>query len=192
MKRPIRVSHWLVAFCLLIIMGQYVAMMWLAPSFVIRMVEHAVGGALRVDSARIVFPLTVHFTDVSSVNRSPESFASLPHVVIKPRWLSAPSRTVEFDEVRIERPLLRITRSPAGELMWTPLSTQASSTTQASSAPRAPAASPWRVRINSLVISDGTIEMVDQAPHADGIVRGDQNAAGTQVGGKEPALFRRR
>lgn len=156
MKRPIGWLHWLLAFCLLIITGQYFALMWLAPHYVMRMVESAVGGILRIQQARLSFPLTMTFANVSSANRRTDSVLVLPRVVIKPRWLSVATRTVELDQVTIERPLLRVTRSAAGELVWPPLFTPA--------LPAPPAASHpfWRVQIQSLVVEDGTIEFLDQ------------------------------
>src|SRR3989338_1330211 len=156
MRRPIRISHWLLAFCFIIIAGQFFALAWLAPHYVIRMVESAVGGTLRIQQARLSFPLTMTFTGVASVNRRAESFLMMPRVVIKPRWLSAASRTVVLDQVIIERPLLRVMRSRTGEMVWPPLSTQAPLELPAASAPF------WRLQIRSLIIEDGTIEFLDQ------------------------------
>jgi len=156
MRRPIGVLQWLLAFCLLMIAGQCFALAWLAPRYVVRMVESALGGTLRIQHARLSFPLTMTFTGVSSANRRAESLLMMPRVVIKPRWLSAASRTVVLDQVIIERPLLRVMRSHAGEMVWPPLSTQS---------PLEPPAAPdpfWRVQIRSLVIADGTIEFLDR------------------------------
>lgn len=153
MKRPIRFSHWLLAFCLLLITLQGIVLVWLAPHYVMRMVESAVGGTLRIQQARLSFPLTMTFTGVASIDRRTESFLVMPRVVIKPRWLSAASRTVELDQVIIERPLLHVGRSRAGEVLWPSLA----------SAQSPPPPSPfWRVRIRSLVIEDGAIEFLDQ------------------------------
>src|SRR3989338_126432 len=156
MKRPIRLSHWLLAFCLLIIAGQFFALAWLAPRYVVRLGESALGGTLRIQHARLSFPLTMTFTGVASVNRRAESFLMMPRVVIKPRWLSAASRTVVLDQVIIERPLLRVMRSRTGEMVWPPLSTQAPLE------PPAASALFWRVQIRSLIVADGTIEFLDQ------------------------------
>jgi hypothetical protein len=146
----------LLVLCFLVIAGQFFVLAWLAPRYVVRMVESAVGGTLQIRHARLSFPLAMEFTGVSSANRSTQSFLVMPRVVIKPRWLSVTSRTVKLDQVIVERPLLRVMRSAAGEMVWPPLATQS---------PLEPTAAPqpfWRVQIRSLVIDDGAIEFLDQ------------------------------
>src|SRR3989338_7087811 len=102
MRRPIGWLHWLLAFCLLLITLQGIVLVWLAPQYVMRVVESAVGGTLRIHDARLAFPLTTTLLGVRDVNSSPEASFSIQKVVIVPRWVSVPSKTIWLDTVRIE------------------------------------------------------------------------------------------
>ncbi|MDP3703470.1 MAG: DUF748 domain-containing protein, partial [Candidatus Omnitrophota bacterium] len=123
------------------------------PHYVIRVVESAVGGTLRIRDARLSFPLTATLLGVRNVNSSPESSFSIQKIVITPRWVSVPSKTIWLETVRIEQPLLRISRSGAGAMAWPALPTAAMTDNRPSN---------WRLHINSLEVVDGTIELVDQ------------------------------
>src|SRR3989338_5099241 len=146
MRRPIGWLHWLLAFCLLLITFQGIVLAWLAPQYVIRVVESAVGGKLRIRDAQLAFPLTTTLLGVRDVNSSRESSFSIQKIVITPRWVSVPSKTIWLDRVRIEQPLFRISRSGAGSMAWPALPTDAVTDRRPSN---------WRLHINSLEIVAG-------------------------------------
>ena len=118
MKRPNSVLTWLLAGCALLAAGEYAALMWLAPQYVMRVVEHAAGGELTIDGASLTFPLTTSMTQLRLVANTSESAFTVQRAVIKPRWISLPSKTLWIDAVELERPLLRITRTKAGTWVW--------------------------------------------------------------------------
>jgi len=168
MKRPTPWFYWLLFFvCGIVIIGEYIALSWLAPHYVLHLVERAAGGTLAVDEARLSFPVTT-LTGLRLVNGTPQSTLSIQRVVIKPRWLSLLSKTVLLNSVQIEHPFLRLTRTKNGTMLWPALSVPV--TAGGTSSDAAPPSTPspaglpwWHLRINSLQIEDGVVEFFDES-----------------------------
>ena len=163
MKRP---NFWLRGLLLvsaLVMAAQYAALAWLAPHYILRMLEHALGGQLIATEAWWTFPSTMTLTDLRLAQNTPEASVSVQRVVMRLRWISLAQRTLEFDTVEVERPLVRIKRTQARTFVWPTLSVPAQpqpSLLPATGAHR----SLWRVRVNSVKVDDGTMEFIDEHP----------------------------
>jgi len=167
MRRP---NFWLRGLLLLSVLFfliQAFVLTWLAPRYVMRTIERLVGGKMSIGGVRVSFPLTTTLKELRSVHHSPESAFSIQRTVIQPQWLSLTSRTLWVETLEIERPVLRLTRTKPGTILWPPLP-QAGGTddVQRSLAPPpVPAARPlWRVHIGSVRIVDGTVVFTDETP----------------------------
>jgi hypothetical protein len=152
MRRP---RYWLrgaVLALLAFALAEYAALTWLAPRYVIRAVERAAGGALAIRDAHLAFPLTSTLTGISLKEQPSASALNVQRLVIRPRWVSFPTRTLWLDAVEIERPFLRLSRTPPDAWDWPSLSK-----------PRAPqgASAGWTIRVGLLTITGGVIEFVD-------------------------------
>ncbi len=155
MKRPISWVHWIVLFLLLIAIGEYAAVTWLAPQYVIRVAERLAGGSLAVNDAHLSFPLTTTLNGVRLISNTPDALLSAQRVRIEPRWFSASTRTLFLDRIEIDRPHLRMMRTEAGTLVWPAWSPSVVTGGTALSGPL------WRIHVESLHIEDGVIELID-------------------------------
>jgi hypothetical protein len=162
MKRPNAVLKWLLGVCLVLAAAEFAALTWLAPHYVMWIVERAARGKLTVDGAELSFPLTTTLKGLRLTSNSPDSSLTIQRVAIRPRWISPITKTVWLDAVEVRQPFIRITRTKAGDYMW--LSLPQPAAPPAESAPSSGDARPWRVRIKSLAIVDGTIEYIDWKP----------------------------
>ena len=160
MKRP---THWLQAalvICLALVVGEFVALEWLAPRYVLQSLERLSGGTLLVQRAHLSFPLTTTLTGVHLASNTAEAAFSIPRVVIRPRWCSIARRTFWLDAVEMERPLLRLTRTADGTILRPAIREPGEPASRIGS----PRSAPWRVHINSLSITDATVEFLDKKP----------------------------
>jgi len=148
--------HGVVLLLLAIVIGEYIAVTWLAPQYVIRLAERLAGGSLAVNDAHLSFPLTTTFTGVHLISQTPDTLLSAQHVRILPRWFSASTRTLSLKRLDIDRPLLRLIRTEDGTLVW-----PAWSPSTASRAAAMVSGSLLRIHIESLRVEDGVIEFVD-------------------------------
>jgi hypothetical protein len=165
MRRPKFGLRWLLLVCLLLVTGQYVALTWLAPRYVMREVERIAGGELSIGGARLSFPLTTTLTNLRLVNNTAESALSIQKAVIRPRWLSVPSRILWVDALEIERPLLRLTRTGSGTMLWPNIPSGLTAESASSLAdPLLTTASSWRIHIDAIKIADGVVEFIDEKP----------------------------
>jgi hypothetical protein len=159
MKRPNFIVRWVLGLSALVVVSQYAVLAWLVPRFVVSAIEHATGGDLLVDRTRLSFPFTTTLTGIRTAHHTEGAALSIQRIVIRPRWLSVPRRTIWLDAVEIERPLVRVTRSRKGVTHWPAI--------------RRPfrwdaalGLLPWRVRADSIIIADGTLEFLDYEPAA--------------------------
>ena len=172
MRRPRGWLHWVLVGCLLLMGGEYAALTWLAPRYVLGAIERAAGGKLVIGSARLSFPFTTTLTGIHLSTNASETAVSIQRAVVKPRWLSWPSRTLWVESLELEQPLLRLTRTKAGAILRpnvpAPLSGSIGSTGTGASANLKPPPifSSWRVQIESLRVADGIVEFVDEQPAA--------------------------
>ncbi len=161
MRRP---RVWIRVFllvCLLLVLGEYVALTRLAPHFLIQAVQRMAGGELVAGRARLsFFPLTTTLSSLRLVANTPQSALSIQGMVIRPRWLSFPSRVLWVDSVKIDRPMLRLTRTQAGTLLWPSLPEAVT----AGASPSKHTSPPWQIHVDSLEVVDGVIELVDEKP----------------------------
>ena len=165
MKRPRAWWWWILVIGWVLCIGQYVALMWLAPRYVMRVVERVAGGKLFVGGARLSFPLTTVLTDLRLTTQTPEVALHIQRLVVKPRWVSVSSRTVWVDAIEIDRPLLRLTRTSTGAIRWPSLPDELIPTPQpgASEGP-SNGFSSWRLEITALKVIDGVVEFIDEKP----------------------------
>ena len=168
MKRPPSWIHWFLLICLVVIIGQVAALTWLAPRYVMRTVEHALGGKLSIGAARLSFPLTTTLTQLYLVENTVQTAFSVQRTVVKPRALSFPSRILRLNAVEIERPFWRVTRLKDGTVLW-PSVRQSMTGTEpmpAAAVERQPAIAPasWRIDVDTVKVVDGVLEFLDERP----------------------------
>ena len=170
MRRPIPSFYWaLLLMFLLLAVGEYVALTWMAPHYVVRLVERAANGSLMVDDAHLTFPLTTTLSGLHLVSSTPQSTLSIQRVVMRPQWLFLPTRTLWVRTVRIEQPLLHLTRTKNGTMLWPSLPVpEVTGVTSSDAAPPAhikpSSVGLWRLQIQSLQVEDGVIEFIDESP----------------------------
>lgn len=157
MRRPNFLLRWTLALCLLFVVGQYGVLAWLLPRFAVYAIEHATGNRLAVERAFLSFPLTVTLDGVHLAQNTDEAALTIPRVVLRPRWVSLPSRTLWLESVEIEALLLRVSRDRAGVACWPAILQQKRSGAQAGAAP-------WRIHIGSVSVSGGVLEFQDREP----------------------------
>ncbi|MBI1992425.1 MAG: DUF748 domain-containing protein [Candidatus Omnitrophica bacterium] len=168
MRRPPSLLRGFLLLVLLFLVGEYVALTHLAPRYVLQAVQHAAGGEIVAAQARLSFPLTTTLQGLRLVNNTPQSALTIQRAAIWPRWLSLPSRTLWLDAVELDRPILRLTRTHDGTFLWPNIPQAVTtgtirprwgfpSTTRATPVPAS-----WQVRIDSIKVVDGVIELVDE------------------------------
>lgn len=165
MKRP---NLWLqtaLLLCLLVALGEFIALRWLAPVYVLRTLERLGGGKLIVGQAQLTLPLTTILAGLRVASNTEAAAVSMQRVVIRPKWFSLARRTIWLDSLEIEQPLVRISRTEAGELHW-PAIPGAGRFKSGMMYPvlNSPLLGPWRIYINSLTVAGGTVEYVDTQP----------------------------
>ena len=168
MKRPGRLTTRALLIVLALIAGQYLALAWLVPHPVMRAVERAAGGRLLIGRARLRFPFTTTLAALRLVNNT-EAFAlSAQRVTITPRWVWFPSKTLWLKSLEVERPLIRVTRTQAGALLWPSLQPAEVDVPAVSSALLAS----WTIHVDSISVVDASIELIDEtvAPPFHGLV----------------------
>lgn len=163
MRRPHTLLKITVVCCLLIIAAQYAALTWLAPQYVMRLMEHALGGQIVAAKAWWSFPSTMTLTGVRLTGNHPGAALSIQRATMKLKGVSLTRRTVKFEMVDIERPFMQITRTKSGvngpAVSWS-VAPHSATLLPASSARQ----SPWQIVITSLQIEDGTLEFLDERP----------------------------
>ena len=158
MKRPGRLTTRALLVVLALVVGQYLALAWLVPHPVMRAVERAAGGRLLIGRARLRFPFTTTLAALRLVNNT-EAFAlSAQRVTITPRWVWFPSKTLWLKSLEIERPLVRVTRTQAGTLLWPTLQPAAADASAVSSALLAS----WTIHVDSISVVDASLELIDE------------------------------
>ena len=165
MKRP---NLWLqtaLLLCLLVALGEFVALRWLAPVYVLRTLERLSGGKLVIGQVELSLPLTTTLSELKVASNTDASGVSMQRVVIRPKWFSVARRTLWLDSLEIEQPLVRISRTDDGELHW-PAIPGSGRFKHGLRYPllNSPLPGPWRIYINSLTIAGGTVEYVDEKP----------------------------
>jgi hypothetical protein len=160
MKRPLGWTRRLLIIVGLLVIGQYLALIWLAPRYVLRAVQRLAGGAMTARAAQLSFPLTTTLSGLQLTHPTPQAAFAIQRLTITPQWFSIPHRTVWVDRLEVEHGLLRLSRTPEGVFLW----------------PRFPGGealrtdelawhlSAWRMHVDALQLTDGIIELVDERP----------------------------
>ena len=166
MKRPYTWFQWMVLAGLLLLIGQVAALTWLAPRYIMRMVEHSLGGTLSIGTARFSFPLRATFTQLHLIENTTDAGFSVQRVIVKPRAFSLLSRTLRLQTIEIERPFLRATRLKDGTIRWPSVQRALADTqpTVPSAHPPVPSLSSWRIDVDTIKVVDGVIEFFDERP----------------------------
>ncbi len=156
MKRPRRWLPWLFFIGMLLVLGEYVALTWFAPTYVLRAIERIVGGSLSIGKVRLSLPLTTTLANVYLASNTTAAALLVQRTVIRPRWISLPTKTVWINSLEIERPMLRVTRTQEGTFRWPTIPQPRSA--------RMSRWSSWQLQIDSLKVVDGVLEFVDERP----------------------------
>ena len=160
MKRP---RYWLRGILLAgaaFLVAALVLLRWVAPRYVVQLLERLTGGEVEVERVRLSFPLTTTLTGIRLAGNTPEAALAIQELAITPRRVSFPPWTLWIDTMEIRRPLLRVTRTKADVLRWPALPRPEPAGPEADRT-GAPA---WRLHINSLNIIGGAIEFIDEHP----------------------------
>ena len=165
MKHPNLWFQTALLLCLVVALGEFVALRVLAPVYVLRTLERLGGGKLIIGRAQLALPLTTTLIQLKVASNTEASGVSMQRVVIRPRWFSLGRRTLWLDSLEIEQPLVRISRTDTGELHW-PAIPGSGRFKRGIAYPllNSPLPGPWRIYINSLTVAGGTIEYVDEKP----------------------------
>ncbi len=170
MKRPRIWLRWFFLFVGLLVVGQYLALTRLVPRYVLWLVQYAAGGEIAVDHARWSLPLTTTLSGLRLVTNTPQTALTIQRAVIVPRWrVSVPSKTLWLERLEIDRPVLRLTRTKDGTVVWPSLLGQVARSHGAipwrlSSIGARPLPPSWTIHIDSLTVTGGVIEIVDERP----------------------------
>ncbi len=168
MKRPQRWIHWLILICFFLTTAEYAALTWFVPRHVVRAIQDMLGGELAISDVRFAVPLTTQHLGLRLASNSPEAALSIQRVIVRPRWISLPRRTVWIRSLEIERPLLRVTRPHDGAVRWPHTLPAAKGAPAGRSVVRLPGflaeMSGWHIHIDSVKVVDGILEFIDQTP----------------------------
>ena len=158
MRRP---KFWLrnvLCIGLLLVIGQYVLLTWVVPAYGPRLIERIVGDSVTVDAVRLSPPLTTTLTGLRLGSNTSEVALTIQRLIVRPRWLSLASKTLWIEEVVIDQPILRLSRTNSGMLRWPTLSAGGPV-----AGDHLPAwLSSWQVDIASVNIENGVVEFVDE------------------------------
>jgi len=152
MRHPRDWRWWTVWLVVLLIAGQYAMLTWIAPRHVLRLAQRLLGGALLIDRARLALPLTTRFSGIRFVHNSAQSAFTIQQAVIRPRLLLPSLKMISLASIELDRPFLRITRTRTGTTVWPVLS----------HADGHGAAGAWQLRADTVRVTDGTIEWIDE------------------------------
>jgi hypothetical protein len=140
------------------------------PQWVDQQVRRVVGNTLVIGRIRLGFPLKLICSDVVLVAKNPGTIVSIRQLAISPLWWSWRRKTVWLRRLEVEEPRMRVRRTQQGTLLWPVLEPLGQAPTTASAPPASgsalgdhgPTGSAWTVVIQTLQVSGGTIEFVDE------------------------------
>ena len=167
MRRPRIWLRWVLAICVLLVVAEYVTLTWVAPRYVLRLLQRTVGAELAIDDVKLSLPLTTMFSGIRFVNNSAEAAVSIERATVRMSRFSLPSRVLWVDVVELERPLIRVTRAPDTTMRWPSLPMRDHAAERAeklSSSVERLLQAPWQVHIQSIKVIDATVEFVDEKP----------------------------
>ena len=169
MKRPQIWLRWVLAVCVLMVIAEYVTLTWVAPRYVLRLLQRMVGAELAIDEVKLSLPLTTMFSGIRFVNNSTEAAVSIERATVRMSRFSIPSRTLWVDAVELERPLIRVTRAADQTMRWPSLpalngAKERVESLSGSSAVDSMLQAPWHVHVQSVKVVDATVEFIDEKP----------------------------
>jgi len=140
------------------------------PQWVDQQLRRVVGNTLVIGQVRLGFPLKLVFSDVVLVAKNPGTTVSIRQLAVSPLWWSWRRKTVWLRRLEIEEPRMLVRRTQQGTLLWPLLEPLVQAPTTASAPPasgstlgdHAPTGSAWTVVIQTMQVSGGTIEFVDE------------------------------
>ena len=165
MKRPTYWLRSLLVIGFLLIVGEYVTLTYIAPRYLIRKAQSVVSADLLIDEARLSALLTTTLSGLSLRTNTADAAMSAQQVVIRPRGLSISPKRVRVDTLEIEQPVLRFTWTKDGTMRWPALLDQLIShppVSTGSSAKASAASVPWQTQIDSVKMTDGVVEFIDE------------------------------
>ena len=154
MKHPRDWRRWVLWLAALLVVAQYATLTWVAPRYVLRTAQRLIGGALLIDHAQLALPLTTRFSNIRFAHNSAQSSFTVQQAVIRPRLLLPSLKILSLAAIDLDRPFLRVTRTKAGTVVWPVLS-------------HADMHGPvglWQLRADTVRVTDGTIELIDEMP----------------------------
>ncbi len=169
MKRP---RHWLrrlFIFGLLLVAAQYVFLRWVTPRYILRALERTVGGTLIAERVSVSLPFTAVLNGVRLTTNSSQCALTIQRATLRLKGFSLPLRALWIDSLEVEQPLVRISRTSDGTIMWPHLGPVAPQ----SHTPEAAASwlarvwrglADWRIEVSTINIIDGVLEWLDEKP----------------------------
>lgn len=123
----------------------------LIPSRLLRVLERTVGQTFKIGGVRLDFPLSLVLVDVGLRAGTPDLFAGSRQVVVVPRWISWPKKTVWLSAMKYEGLTIRCRRNWEGKF-------EAPAAVPVAAPPEAP----WTVIADTVQVVNGTLEFVDE------------------------------
>ena len=163
----------LIALGLRIVLYLTIGWTWLAlvlPGWLTTRLHQVAGEAVTIGQIRLGFPLQLILSDVQLASGNPGTVVSSDRVVVSPLWLWWPDKVVWLKRLELQGLHLQLRRTKEGALVqpvFEALLEGTSTQPEPSAAKADPATvapSPWRVAIQTIQVSEGTIEFVDAKP----------------------------
>ena len=149
----------------------YAGLCVVLPGWLATRLHQLAGDALTIGQIRLGFPLQVILLDVRLASGNPGTVVSSDRIIISPVWLSWPDKVVWLRQLDLQGLRLQFRRTRQGILVQpafhAPLPSHSTPSNQhdpplAVARPARDAAFPWRVAIQTLHVSEGTVEFVDE------------------------------
>jgi len=135
----------------------------LIPSRLLRVLKRTMGQTFRIGGVRLDFPFSLVLVDVGLRTGTPDLIAGSRQVVVVPRWISWPNKTVWLSAIKYEGLTIRCRRNWEGKLeVPRPPAPPAPSPTPAAAPAAAPPEAPWTVIADTVQVVNGTLEFVDE------------------------------
>lgn len=168
MKRPYSWLPTLLLIGLVLVAGKFLIFTWLAPRYLKEVIIRLTGDEILMDHAGISALLTTHMAGLRLAQNAATHALTIQRTVVRPRWVSMPSKQLWLESIELERPILRITRTSTGAVLWPDLFPSNQMRVHPPSAPQwSPTAvlhvGPWKLHADSLQVIDGTVEVIDHS-----------------------------
>jgi len=150
---------------LLALTAGYGSLYVVLPLWLQQQLVRVAGPALTVGAIRLEFPLKLVLSDVRLSEGPLGAMLSSQTILVSPRWLSWPRKTVWLESLEISGLRFQCRRTKDGTLVWPTISQvmdHRGTDAEVAATSRIRLPSGWRVVIGTVRVSDSIVEFVDQ------------------------------